>query len=153
MLAQIKIELNKMRQNFNYNNSFPETFARFVNSFRWRSEYLRNSQCHFTPNTLKDKNGKILQQFYDRVIKRLENTENSLIHSISDASLKQYVYYYKGDPIAKCVYEAVAPIYDLFISTTRTPMQQTLCTYPQCKIEIPIHAVSERKYMEFQIKH
>lgn len=41
----------------------------------------------------------------------------------------------------------------MFIITTKTPTQQILSMNPKCKIEIPIHAVNEKKYMELQIEH
>lgn len=45
--------------------------------------------------------------------------EKQLINKIEDIAFRDYLYNYRGDQIMNCVYNATAPIHDLFIISSR----------------------------------
>lgn len=53
-------ELHIIRCNFHDIATFPDTYARYINSFRWKSECLEAAKAIFSPNILKNHNGKHL---------------------------------------------------------------------------------------------
>ncbi len=77
IFCTVEEELENIRHNFH--DAFPETYARYVNSFRWKRECLEISSANFTPNTLSSHVGKQLQHAYNSVISKLEHNETKLI--------------------------------------------------------------------------
>ena len=69
----------------------------------------------------------------------MENAERKLIDQLENAALYHFVYYYKGDNITKNLYEAAAPLYDLFITSIIIPKRQSVIDHSNYKVDITIH--------------
>ena len=85
---------------------------------------MQESAYHFTTNVLNAKNGRNLKKLFDRTIERFNDAERKLTDQLVDTAMYHFVYYYKGDNITRNLYQAAAPIYDLFITTMKNPLRQ-----------------------------
>lgn len=64
----VQDEIVTIRRNFTDPMSYAESTARYINSFRWKTERLLEAQIYFTSQVLDKSNGTKLNNIYNDII-------------------------------------------------------------------------------------